>query len=66
MLHRLELPDRAAELDPVEGPLHRLVEDVFERARHLLAPHHRAQPDHRGRVETGRRLRELNGLNELE
>src|ERR1041385_5699737 len=44
VLHRLELGDRPAKLDAVERPLHRLVEDVFESARHLLRPHRRPEP----------------------
>ena len=43
VLHRLELGDRPAELYPVQRPLHRLVEDVFERAGHLLRPHRGAE-----------------------
>ena len=43
VLHRLEFRDRPAELHAVERELHRLVEDVFEGAGHLLRPRRRAE-----------------------
>ena len=56
VLHRLELGDRPAELDAVERVLHRLVEDAFERAGHLLGARGGGDQGQPGRVEAGRRL----------
>ena len=43
VLDRLEFGDRPAELRAVERVLHRLVEDLFERAGHLLRAHRGAE-----------------------